>query len=322
MIIITGGAGFIGSVLSQHVSRQGVKDLFVVDKLNKPCKKKNMSGMSIKEFIDRDVFLERLESGSFGKVDVVIHMGACTDTTEANMDYLLKQNYEYSKRLCSWCLNNGTRFIYASSASVYGDGKNSFSDGDELTSRLKPLNKYGLSKLMFDQWLIENNYVNSVAGLRFFNVFGPNEYHKGNMSSIIYRSFPAAKKDSVVRLFKSYMKGIKDGDQRRDFIYVKDVVKVVDLFMQNKNINGIFNVGTGKARSFNELGAALLTSLNKKVRIEYFDMPDEIKPNYQYFTEADMTKLRSVGYKHEFTSLENAITDYVQNYLIKPNQYY
>lgn len=322
MIIVTGAAGFIGSVMAKNLNLKGKKDILLVDKFTKPTKWKNVVGLGFIDFVDRDLFLQRLENGEFKNIETVLHMGACTDTTESDMSYLMNQNYEYSKKLCLWCLKNKVRFIYASSASVYGDGSKGFSDAHELTMGFEPLNPYGFSKLMFDKWLISNGHVDSVVGMRFFNVFGPNEYHKGKMSSIIYRSYPIAKKDGVVRLFKSYMKDIEHGDQKRDFIYIKDVIKVTDFFMKNKTVNGIFNVGSGKARSFNDLAVALLNSLNKKTAIEYFDMPEELKNKYQYFTEADMSKLTKAGYKGGHTSLEDAITDYVANYLEKSNTCY
>ncbi len=330
MIIITGAAGFIGSILAQHLSRNGKRDLLLVDKFTKPAKWKNLVGMNFSDIIDRDIFIDHLEKGTLlanknispKDIELVIHMGACTDTTEFNMDYLMVQNYEYSKRLCSWCLGNGVRFIYASSAAVYGDGAMGFSDRDELTFDLKPLNPYGFSKLLFDKWVINNGHNKSVVGLRFFNVFGPNEYHKGKMSSIIYRTLPMAKKEGVIKLFKSYIKEIENGNQKRDFIYVKDIIKVVDFFISNKNASGIFNLGTGKARSFNDLAVSVLKALDKKVVVEYFDMPDEMRDKYQYFTEADDKKLLAAGYNGGFTPLEDAVTDYVKNHLMMPNQYY
>jgi len=322
MIIVTGAAGFIGSVIAKSLNLDGKKDLLLVDKFTKSAKWKNVVNLNFIDFVDRDSFLERLENGDFSGVELVIHMGACADTTEFDMNYLMHQNYEYSKRLCLWCLKNNVRFIYASSAAVYGDGTKGFNDNNELTMELEPLNPYGFSKLLFDKWLINTGHVDSVVGLRFFNVFGPNEYHKNKMSSIIYRSFPMAKKEGVVRLFKSYIKNIEHGDQRRDFIYIKDVISVVEFFIKNNNINGIFNVGSGKARSFNDLAVSLLNAMGKKPVIEFFDMPEEIRNKYQYFTEADISKLIKAGYNKELSSLEGAVDDYVQNYLNKENSYY
>ncbi len=315
MIIVTGAAGFIGSAIAKDLNNSGRTDLLLVDRFTKPAKWKNVVDLKFIDFIDRDRLLERLEKGEFKDVGLVIHMGACTDTTEFDMNYLMNQNYEYSKSLCSWCLKNGARFIYASSAAVYGDGSKGFNDSDELTMHLSPLNPYGFSKLLFDKWLINTGNVNLVTGMRFFNVFGPNEYHKNKMSSIVYRSYPMAKKEGVVRLFKSYVKDIENGDQRRDFIYIKDVLKVTNFLIKNEKVKGIFNVGTGKARSFNDLAASILNALNKKPIIEYFDMPDEIKNKYQYFTEADMSKLAKAGYDKGFSSLEESVSDYVQGYL-------
>jgi len=322
MIIVTGAAGFIGSVMAKSLNLDGRNDLLLVDKFTKTAKWKNVVGLKFVDFVDRDSFLDRLEKGEFKDVTMVIHMGACTDTTEFDMNYLMNVNYEYSKRLCSWCLKNNARFIYASSAAVYGDGTKGFSDNNELAMEFQPLNPYGFSKLLFDRWLINTGNVNSVVGMRFFNVFGPNEYHKNKMSSIIYRSYPMAKKEGVVRLFRSYVKNIENGDQKRDFIYIKDVLKITDFFIKNKNVCGIFNVGAGKANSFNELASALLTSLGKKPIIENFDMPDEIKNKYQYFTEADTSKLIKAGYNKGFIPFEGAIADYVQNHLQKENPYY
>lgn len=324
MIIVTGGAGFIGSVIAKSLNMEGVQDLVIVDKFSKekPLKWKNIVSLNFSDFVDRDVFIERLERGDFKDVEAIVHMGACADTTEFDVSYLMKTNYEYSRRLCTWCINNGVRFIYASSASIYGDGSKGFKDNDELIFDLEPLNPYGFSKLLFDRWLINTGYVNSVVGLRFFNVFGPNEYHKGNMSSIIYRSYPMAQKEGVVRLFKSHVKDFEHGGQIRDFIYVKDVVKVFKFFRENKNINGIFNVGSGKARSFNDLAKAILNAVDKKPLIEYFDMPEDIKDKYQYFTEANMQKLFDVGYKTSFTPLEDAVSDYIKNYLHFGNKAY
>lgn len=322
MIVITGAAGFIGSILAQHISRTGNHQLLLVDKFTKPAKWKNLLGMNFIDMIDRDLFIEQLERGDIKNVELVLHMGACADTTEFNMDYLMKQNYEYSKRLCSWCLKNEVRFIYASSASVYGDGALGFNDADEINFDLRPLNPYGFSKLLFDKWVVQNGHHKSVVGLRFFNVFGPNEYHKNKMSSVIQTSFPMAKKEGVIKLFKSYIKEVAHGDQRRDFIYVKDIIKVVDFFVKNRSVSGIFNLGTGKARSFNDLASSILKAMDKKVIIEYFDMPEEIRDKYQYFTEANNKKLLSAGYNGGFTDLEEAVTDYVQNYLMKANPYY
>lgn len=318
MYIVTGGAGFIGSVLAKYLSDEKV---VIVDKFNKSKKWENVVNTNLYDFIDRDEFVNIIENDKIKHIKAILHMGACTDTTETNVDYLIKQNYEYSVKLCNYAIDNKIRFIYASSASVYGKGDAGFSDEEDRISMLKPLNPYGFSKWLFDNWVIKKGLSNKVVGLRFFNVFGPNEYHKNKMASVVCKAFPMAVKEGVVRLFRSSVKGVENGEQRRDFIYVKDVIKVINFFMNNEKISGIYNVGTGRARSFNELGHCILKSLNKKPIIEYFDMPEELKDKYQYITEADLTKLRAVGYKDEFMSLEDSVNDYISNYLLKSCHY-
>jgi ADP-L-glycero-D-manno-heptose 6-epimerase len=322
MIIVTGGAGFIGSVLVNEFTKNPSNEVLVVDKFTKPNKWRNIARSNFVEFEDRDFFINNLDKIDHTKVQIVLHMGACADTTEFDMDHLMSVNYEYSKVLCNWCVKNEIRFIYASSASVYGDGAKGFDDDDAKTMELEPLNPYGFSKLLFDKWVIRNHLVNKVVGLRFFNVFGPNEYHKNQMSSVIYKCFPMAKKEGVVKLFKSHIKDVENGGQKRDFVYIKDVVSVIDFILKNKNIAGIFNLGTGKARSFNDLATATLTALDKKPIIEYFDMPCEIRNKYQYFTESNNSKLIASGYKKGFIELEDAVSDYIKNYLLNDDPYY
>lgn len=318
MIVVTGGAGFIGSVLAKHISDNVSKEILIVDKFTKPNKWKNVLDLKFYDFMDRDEFIEKVRSRTLNKkIDLILHMGACASTTEMDVSFLMKQNFFYSKDLMHYALEKSIPFIYASSASVYGNGENGFLDEDNLHIKYKPLNPYGFSKWIFDSYVINNNFTKDVVGLRFFNVFGPNEYHKENMSSVIYKAYPLAKKEGVVRLFRATVDGMKDGDQRRDFIYVKDVIKVIEFFMKNNKLKGIYNVGTGKASTFNDLGKALLKSLNKEPIIEYFDMPESVIPTYQNFTEADLNKLRKAGYKEGFYSLEEAIHDYVNNYLEK-----
>jgi len=322
MIIVTGGAGFIGSVLVNEFAKDPKREVLVVDRFTKPDKWKNLVKANFIDFMDRDLFINNLDKIDHSNVEAVLHMGACADTTEFNMDYLMDLNYGYSKKLCKWCINNDIKFIYASSAAVYGDGLKGFKDDDHTIMNLEPLNPYGFSKLLFDKWIIKNGLNNKVVGLRFFNVFGPNEYHKKQMSSVIYKSFPVAKKEGIVKLFKSYLKEVENGDQKRDFVYIKDVVRVISFILNNDNIYGIFNLGTGKARSFNDLAKATLKALDKKTKIEYFDMPLEIRDKYQYFTESDNRKLIAAGYTEGFMELEDAIEDYVTNYLLSDNPYY
>jgi ADP-L-glycero-D-manno-heptose 6-epimerase len=324
MIVITGAAGFIGSVLAKTLNKRVNEELLLVDNLGQKEKWKNLRNINCYGFADRDNFIRDIESGKFSakNINAVLHIGACTNTTEYNVDYLFRQNFDYSVRLCNWCMENGIRFIYASSASVYGDGSLGFSDNDELTEKLQPLNPYGFSKWMFDQWVLKTGKINSVTGLRFFNVFGPNEYHKDTMASVIYRYFPTVKKEKIIRLFKSYKQGIGHGEQKRDFVYVKDIVSVIEFFMENKNINGIYNLGSGRARSYNDLGKSIFSALDYKFKVEYFDMPEVLRDKYQYFTEADLSKLRDAGYKKPFMELEDAVGDYVKNYLNKENPYF
>ena len=234
----------------------------------------------------------------------------CSSTTETNAAYLMENNYLYSKRLCQWALKKNVQFLYASSAATYGAGECGYSDEDANTVRLKPLNMYGYSKQLFDLWLLKNRLHKRVTGFKFFNVFGPNEYHKEEMRSVIAKNFDSVIRERKIRLFKSYRAGFADGEQKRDFIYVKDAVDIVFYFLTHKSRKGIYNVGTGKARSWNDLAQSLFSSLRIKPNIEYIEMPRQIRDKYQYFTQADTAKLRRAGYKRRFTSLEAAVKDY------------
>jgi len=317
MIIITGASGFIGSCIAKELNYQGREDLILVDK-EELRKSPYFKGMKFKEFVPFDDFIKRLENGKYKNVDAIIHMGACSSTTVYDKDFLKQNNFVYTKRLFDWCTENGSRLIYASSAATYGDGSQGYSDDVAKMKSLKPLNPYGESKQMFDMYALDAAKMPSQwVGLKFFNVYGPNEYHKETMASVIFHSFNQIKKEGFVKLFKSYKKGFKDGEQMRDFVYVKDVVSVVLFFFEHKDICGIFNVGTGKARSFKDLVTATFVALNLKPNIQYIEMPDVLKDKYQYFTEAEMSKLRKIGYNKEFYSLEDGVKDYVQNYLDK-----
>jgi ADP-L-glycero-D-manno-heptose 6-epimerase len=311
-IVVTGGAGFIGSCLIGKLNFEGLSDIIVVDHLDSSRKWRNLVGKEVLDYIDKDKFLVDLEKNKFkGKLDVVIHMGACSSTLETNATYLMENNYMYSKRLAQWCLAQKVQFLYASSAATYGNGELGYSDQDKATLKLKPLNMYGYSKQLFDLWLIKNRLSGKVAGFKFFNVFGPNEYHKEEMRSVIAKNFDAVVKEKKIRLFRSCRKDFSDGEQKRDFIYVKDAVDIVYYFLEHKNKRGIFNVGSGKARSWNDLAKAMFRALGLKPNIEYIDMPPEIRDKYQYFTQADLRKLKSTGCKHKFHSLEEAVKDYV-----------
>ncbi len=312
MIILTGGAGFIGSCILAGLNKRGIDDILVVDHLNHELKKVNLGQKHYREYLEKDVFIERIGNNEISpKVECVIHMGACSSTTLQDESYYVTNNLEYSKTLARWCVNHGARLIYASSAATYGVGSKGYSDEDEVTRTLQPLNFYGKSKQEFDLWVLDNGYDDRFVGLKFFNVFGPNEYHKGEMRSVICKAFPMAVQEGKMRLFQSHRPDYADGEQKRDFIYVKDVVKVVMFFFDSPVISGIYNVGTGKARSWNDLAKALFSALNKKPVIEYIPMPEHIRNQYQYFTEAKMEKIRRVGFKEEFTPLEEAVEDYV-----------
>ena len=251
------------------------------------------------------------------EVKAIFHIGACSSTTECDASYLIKNNYDYSVKLAQWAINHKIEFYYASSAATYGDGTRGYSDYDSETIGLRPLNIYGYSKHLFDLWLLKNNLVDQVVGFKYFNVFGPNEYHKKNMRSLVVKAYEDIKRDGVVRLFKSYKPEYKDGEQKRDFVYIKDVVDLMYRFYQSKQIKGIYNIGTGKARSWNDLATSIYKGLNLKPRIEYIEMPEEIKDKYQYFTQADLSKLHETNIELKFRTLEDSVADYVQNYLEK-----
>jgi len=319
MIVITGGAGFIGSCLLKYLNDRGREDILIVDNLDTSTKWKNLIG---KEFIDYIPkyefidFLNNVEDTDF--IECVFHLGACSSTTENDIDYLYDNNYNFSKDVANFCLDNNVKLIYASSAATYGMGENGFND-DEFIN-LSPLNGYGFSKYLFDKWVVKMDLENSFCGFKFFNVFGPNEYHKKNMSSMVYKSYNQIKNSGKVNLFKSNSTEFGNGEQLRDFIYVKDVCKVL-LEAYDKNITGIFNLGTGKASSWNELISNVFKSLDKDINIEYIDMPTDIVNQYQNYTKAEMSKYHNAKFETEFMSLEESVNDYVKNYLENNNKY-
>jgi ADP-L-glycero-D-manno-heptose 6-epimerase len=313
MIIVTGGAGFIGSGIVSHLNAAGHTDIIVVDHIEPTSpKKRNLENKTYARYYEKDVFLDLIRRDEIGDpIEEVIHMGACSSTILDDEAYFQKNNFEYSCHLAQWALKHKVRFIYASSAATYGDGSRGYSDEDTITRQLEPLNFYGQSKQNFDLWVLDNGLINKVVGLKFFNVFGPNEYHKGEMQSVVAKAYKRVKEEGSISLFKSYRPEYADGQQRRDFIYVKDVVEVIDFFRQRPEVNGIFNVGTGQAQSWNDLAAALFLAVGKPLKIEYVDMPEYLKKRYQYFTEADIKKLRQAGFTRPFTSLDEAVKDYV-----------
>ncbi len=318
MIIITGGAGFIGSAMVWELNQQGYRDIVVVDNLASTNKWRNLVGLAYHRYIQKDKFLDLLNTRYMeGRIEAVIHLGACSATTVVDCDYLMRNNLEYSKAMCRFAQERNARFIYASSAATYGDGSRGFDDSDEAMEGLHPLNMYGYSKHLFDLWLKGDGLLNKMAGLKFFNVFGPNEYHKDDMRSVICKAFTQIRQTGKLKLFKSNRKEYADGEQRRDFVYIKDCVKVIDWLIKNPTVGGIFNVGTGQARTWNELAQGVFAAMGREPQIEYIDMPDSLRGKYQYYTCADLTKLASRGCDVDFRSLEDGVMDYVQNYLMQ-----
>jgi ADP-L-glycero-D-manno-heptose 6-epimerase len=322
MVILTGAAGFIGSVLLKRLNERGVTDIVIVDSPGEE-KSLNLRKKTFQRYLDKDEFLKKLDTEiKPSDVECIIHMGACTSTTERDLDYLRKNNFEYSQTLAKWCFAHDKQFIYASSAATYGDGALGFSDANNKAHGYRPLNPYGDSKQMFDLWLIDNGFDTKCTGFKFFNVFGPNEYHKGEMASLVYKAYNQIKRDGALRLFKSYNPRYEDGEFVRDFIYVKDCLDVVLWAFEHREVTGIFNLGTGKARSWNDLARALFSAMQAPENIRYIDMPESIREAYQYYTEADMSKIRADGYLRPFSSLEDSVNDYVQEYLSKTDPYY
>jgi len=316
-VLVTGGAGFIGSVLVWELNRRGCTQVAVADFAMGADKTANLAGLRYIEFIEASELHARLASGELGKLDCIFHLGACSSTTETNEEYLRENNYEYSRKLAEWALGAGVRFVYASSAATYGDGSAGMDDADpRQMERLRPLNLYGQSKQWMDLHALREGWLDRIVGLKYFNVFGPNENHKCDMRSLVCKSYADVLKNGVIRLFKSHRPEFRDGEQRRDFLYVKDAVAMTLHLASNPNANGIFNIGSGQARSWNDLARAVFTALVREPHIEYIDMPETIRDKYQYFTQADIHKLLGTGYDRHITSLEDAVRDYVVNYLV------
>lgn len=314
-IIVTGGAGFIGSCMVRTLNDMGYENIVIVDHIASTEKWMNLRNKKYIEYVPRDSFIRRLSEGDFANVCKIIHLGACSSTTETDFDYLWNNNVEFSKILWNYCADKGIPFIYASSAATYGAGEKGFEDTIDI-DELRPLNGYGYSKQVFDQWTLKQDKKPiQHVGLKFFNVYGPNEYNKGSMASMVYHGYKQQKADNVIRLFKSCNPKYSDGGQLRDFVYVKDVCKVISYFMLHPEYSGIFNVGTGKAQSFEELVSAVFYALDKKVNIEFIEMPMHLREKYQYYTRANIDKLREIGYTEEFMDVESGVKDYVCNYL-------
>jgi ADP-L-glycero-D-manno-heptose 6-epimerase len=320
MIIVTGGAGFIGSAFVWKLNQEGFNELVIVDQLGTSDKWKNLVNLRFEDYIHKEDLYQMICEDSLPfDVTTIVHMGACSSTTERDADYLWENNHLYTKTLAQWALKHGIRFIYASSAATYGDGAKGFSDDHNKINELKPINMYGYSKQVFDLWVLRHKLEGKIAGIKFFNVFGPNEYHKADMTSVIFKAFHQIKENGKVRLFKSYLPQYPDGGQLRDFVYVKDCIDVMWWLLQHPDANGIFNLGTGKARTWNDLIRAVFAAIGIKPNIEYIEMPESLRNQYQYFTQAEMTKLKKDGAPVEFSSLEDSVRDYVVNYLQQPD---
>ena len=313
--VVTGGAGFIGSNIVAALNERGDERVLVVDELGQDEKWKNLVGLRYEDYIDKDEFRAMLQYDRLADVDAVIHMGACSSTTEKNASFLADNNYRYTRELCEWCLLHNVRFVYASSAATYGDGSLGYSDADEVTPTLSPLNMYGYSKQMFDLWALRRGIMDRIVGLKYFNVYGPREDHKGDMRSVINKAYDQIIQTGEVKLFKSYRPEYKDGEQVRDFIYVRDAVDATLFFCDNTSESGLFNCGTGAARTWNDLVRAVFAAMGREAKITYIDMPEALRAKYQYHTQADITKLRDAGYNKPVTNLEDGVREYVQNYL-------
>ena len=311
-VLLTGGAGFIGSCMLRRLNDAGIKDIMVVDHLGNSDKWKNLVGKDFQEYFEKNKFLDIIARGTLDKdIDAVVHFGACASTTEQNASYMMENNYIYTRCLAEWALKKHKRFIYASSGATYGAGDMGYSDSDDVTPKLTPLNVYGYSKHLFDLWVLRNKLENQFVGLKFFNVFGPNEYHKDDMRSMVHKGFGQIKSTGKIKLFKSHKPEYGHGEQKRDFIYVKDAVELSYDFLEHPDKSGIFNIGTGKACTWNDLAEALFHALGMKVNVEYIDMPEILRDKYQYFTEADIGKLKRVNGDHKFFDLKDAVKDYV-----------
>lgn len=321
MIVVTGGAGFIGSAIIHELNRRGRDDILLVDSADHPEKEENIRGLAFEDILDKNTFLNSVKESNLTSIEAVVHMGACSSTTETDEDYLRENNFEYTRHLARYAVERDIRFVYASSAATYGDGKLGYADDESGLESLKPLNLYGESKQHFDLWAKRENMLGRIVGLKYFNVYGPNEYHKGSMQSLVRKGFFQVRDTGKIRLFKSYKSGYGDGEQVRDFIYIKDAVEMTLFFLDHPEVHGIFNIGAGEPRSWNDLAEAIFSALEKEPHIEYIDMPDSIRDQYQYHTCAEMKKLHDAGFSGKAFSLETGIRDYVHKYLLENKRF-
>lgn len=317
-IVVTGAMGFIGRNFVQALNDKGYTDIILVDELGTDERWKYLLGLRFEDFINHKEFRSRVKSGKVPNINAIVHLGACSATTETDADYLMDNNYRFSRELCEFSLANNARFVYASSAATYGDGALGYSDVDTMTPKYRPLNMYGYSKHVFDLWALKNRLFDRIAGLKYFNVYGPWEDHKGDMRSLVNKAYHQINDTGKIQLFKSYKEKYADGEQMRDFVYVKDAVNVTMHFMEYAKFSGLFNVGSGKARTWVDLANAIFAAMGKEPNIEFIDMPETLKDKYQYYTKADHQKLYGAAYTKDFTSVEDGVKHYVDSYLNNP----
>jgi len=317
-VLVTGAGGFIGSALVHALNQRGIEQIVVTDCLGEDEKWRNLLPLSFEDYVPAEEFLDGIEEDpdTFGRFAAVFHLGACSSTTVTDADFVLRNNFAYTKSLCRWALFSGARFVYASSAATYGDGSAGMDDKATDLARFRPLNLYGYSKHLFDLYAMREGILDDIVGIKYFNVFGPNEYHKGDMRSLVCKAFDEIQKTGRIRLFKSYKPEYPDGGQMRDFVYVKDAVEMTLHLAETETAGGLYNIGSGTARTWIDLANSLFAALGKKPEIEFFDMPESIRHQYQYYTCADISKIRSTGYEKPVTTLEDSVADYAVNYLL------
>lgn len=319
MYIVTGGSGLIGSAIVWALNKQGIDNILIVDHLgNSSDKWKNLRALKFADYMEKDQFRTILQENKMPRgLKGIVHMGACSSTTERDASYLMDNNFNVTKELAEYSAGNNIRFIYASSAATYGDGAEGYLDNEDEIEKLRPLNAYGYSKQIFDLWALRKGLLNKITGLKFFNIYGPGELHKGEMRSVVHRAFEQIRDTKAMKLFKSYKPEYADGEQKRDFLYVKDAASMVLFLLHDPEATGIYNIGSGKAETWNSLVNAAFEAMNVKPNFIYIDMPEQLRDRYQYFTEANMEKFNNLGYDKEPRSLKDAVKDYIQNYLQK-----
>jgi ADP-L-glycero-D-manno-heptose 6-epimerase len=321
-VIVTGGTGFIGSAFVWKLNQEGVDEILVVDSLGTGEKWRNLKGLRYSDYLHKNDFLQQVTANTLAFCpEAIVHMGACSSTTERDAEYLMENNYRFTRTLAEWAVRRGSRFLYASSAATYGNGEAGFSDEEVQLSGLSPLNMYGYSKHVFDLHAERTGLLEQVIGLKLFNVFGPNEYHKGEMASVVFKAFHQILEKGRVSLFRSYRGDYADGEQLRDFIYVKDCIDVMWWLLNHREVSGLFNLGTGRARTWNSLIRAVFTAVDRPPQIDYIPMPEPLRESYQYHTQASMERLERTGCPLKFQSIEESVHDYVVNYLLKPDPY-